>query len=125
MGFLDRLLGRVHGVGSKDIAKERLQVVLVSDRTNITPALLQTLKDEIIAGISKHVEIDQDRMAVTLTQGRQYHRIVADIPVIRTRELPAEARPRRRNARRRPIPEGDQGIRKSGNQGSGSREIRE
>jgi cell division topological specificity factor len=102
MGFLDWLFGRTGGESSKDIAKERLQVVLVSDRTNITPALLQTLKDEIIAGISKHVEIDQDGMEVTLTQGRQYHRMVAEIPIIRTRDLPPEARPRRRSTRRRP-----------------------
>ncbi len=102
MGFLDRLLGRGQDAGSKDIAKERLQVVLTSDRTNITPALLETLKDESIQSISKHVEIDQDLMEITLSQGRQYHRIVADIPVIRTREAPPDVRARRRPAPQRP-----------------------
>jgi len=98
MGFLNRLFGRTHDMTSKDVAKERLQVVLVSDRTNITPALLETLKDEIVAGISKHVEIDRNGMQVTVTQGRQYHRIVADIPVIRMRELSPETRARRRSS---------------------------
>ena len=85
MNFLQRLLGRAQPTGSAEIAKERLKVVLVSDRTNITPALLETLKDEIVAGISKHVEIDREGMQVTVTQGRDYNRIVADIPVLRTR----------------------------------------
>ncbi len=102
MNFLRRLLGRAQPTGSKHIAKERLQVVLVSDRTNITPALLETLKDEIVAGISKHVEIDRERMQVTVTQGREYHRIVADIPVVRAQ--PAEKRSTRRNRRQKTAP---------------------
>ncbi len=113
MGFFDRLLGRTPETGSKNLAKERLQVVLTSDRTNITPALLQMLKDEIVLGISKHVVIDQDAMEVTVTQGRQYHRIVADIPVIRMREAAPETRPRRRaTSTGKPIasgPVGEQG----------------
>lgn len=85
MNFLQRLLGRAQPTGSADIAKERLKVVLMSDRTNISPGLLETLKDEIVAGISKHVEIDREGMQVTVTQGRDYNRIVVDIPVLRTR----------------------------------------
>lgn len=85
MDFLQRLLGRAQPTGSADIAKERLKVVLMSDRTNISPVLLETLKDEIVAGISKHVEIDREGMRVTVTQSRDYNRIVVDIPVLRTR----------------------------------------
>ena len=43
---------------SRDVAKQRLQLVLVHDRANISPGLLETLKDEIIDVISKRVEID-------------------------------------------------------------------
>lgn len=100
MNFLQRLLRRAKPRGSADTAKERLKVVLVSDRTNITPALLETLKDEIVAGISKHVEIDREGMRVTVSQGREYHRIVADIPVLRAR--PAGGKARRRGQRRKP-----------------------
>ena len=47
MSFLDRLLGRSEP-SSRDIAKERLQLVLVHDRTKISPALLDKMKDELI-----------------------------------------------------------------------------
>ncbi len=63
------------------MAKERLQLVLVHDRAQISPLLLQTLKDEIIAVISSHVAIDQDGVEITLTQSRHESRLQADIPL--------------------------------------------
>src|SRR5919205_3548001 len=45
MNFFDRLFGRKK---SADSAKERLQLVLVHDRTDLTPAELDTLKDDLI-----------------------------------------------------------------------------
>lgn len=68
---------------SREIAKERLQLVLVHDRTQISPQLLQTLKDEIIAVISKHVAIDRDGVEITFTQNRRESRLQADIPLDR------------------------------------------
>jgi len=68
---------------SRQIAKERLQLVLVHDRTQISPQLLQLLKDEIIAVISKHIAIDHDGVEVTFTQNRRQSRLQADIPLQR------------------------------------------
>jgi cell division topological specificity factor len=85
MGFLDKLLGRRRQPSSREIAKERLQLVLVHDRLRISPGLLQTLKDELIAVISKHIEIDQDGVEITFTHDKRYSRLVADIPVVKVR----------------------------------------
>ena len=81
MGFLDRLLGRSEP-SSRDIAKERLQLVLVHDRTKISPAMLDKMKDELITVISRYVEIDPDGVEVTFTQSKRENRLVADIPVV-------------------------------------------
>lgn len=70
---------------SREIAKERLHLVLVHDRTDISPGLLQILKDELIAVISKHIEIDREGVEITFTQGKRYNRLVADIPVLGTK----------------------------------------
>ncbi len=43
---------------SANSAKERLQLVLIHDRTDLTPAQLELLKDDLIATISRHIEID-------------------------------------------------------------------
>ncbi len=79
--FLDRLLGR-QPTSSRETAKQRLQFVLVHDRANISPGLLEILKDEIIAVISRHIEIDRNGVQVTFTQGKRESRLVADIPLL-------------------------------------------
>jgi cell division topological specificity factor len=83
MGFLDRLLKRQPA--SKEIAKERLQLVLVHDRQPVSPELLRMIKDEIILVISKHVEIDRENTQITLSRGRGYQKLIADIPILNPR----------------------------------------
>jgi cell division topological specificity factor len=80
MSFWDRLFGQ-QGTTSKDIAKERLQVVLVYDRAHIEPGLLDTLKDEIISGISKHIEVDKRHVQLSVAHDGGRSRLVADIPL--------------------------------------------
>ena len=84
MGILDRLLGR-RQPSSGEIAKERLQLVLAYDRINISPELLQTLKNELITVISKYVAIDREGVEVTFSQGKRRSRLIADIPLSSTR----------------------------------------
>jgi cell division topological specificity factor len=81
MGFINRLFQRREPT-SRQVAKERLQLVLVHDRINISPAVLEAMKDELITVISRYVEIDSDGVEVTFTQGRRQSRLVADIPVV-------------------------------------------
>jgi cell division topological specificity factor len=81
MGFLDRLFGRREPTSSQ-IAKERLQLVLVQDRIKISPATLDKMKDELITVISRYVEIEADDVRVTFTHTRHQSRLVADIPVV-------------------------------------------
>lgn len=81
MGFLDRFFGS-REPSSRDIAKERLQLVLVHDRIKISPAMLERMKDELITVISRYVEIDADGVEVTFTQTKRASRLVANIPVV-------------------------------------------
>src|SRR5688500_15089315 len=65
--FLERLFGR-GTANSANAAKERLQLVLIHDRTDISQAVMDQIKDEIIAVISKHVSIDRTGVDVNLSQ---------------------------------------------------------
>ena len=78
--FVDRLLGR--SPASAQTAKERLQFVLIHDRTDISPAVMEAMKDEIIAVISKHVNIDRNAVEINLTQADRENRLVANIPLL-------------------------------------------
>ena len=85
MRLVRRLLGRREPSSSGEIAKERLRLVLSHDRANISPALLDTLKDEIVTVISRHVAIDADGVEVTFSQSARETRLVADIPLLTRR----------------------------------------
>ena len=78
MNFFNRWFGKKNSV---DSAKERLQLVLIHDRTDLTPAELDSLKDDLIATISRHVEIDAQAMQIGVEHDGRSQRLVADIPL--------------------------------------------
>jgi cell division topological specificity factor len=78
MSFLDKLFGRK---ASADSAKERLQLVLIHDRTDLTPAELDSLRDDLIATISRHVSIDEHNVQIDVEHDGRSQRLVADIPL--------------------------------------------
>ena len=86
MKLFERLLGRRSKPSSSEVAKQRLRLVLAHDRASISPALLDTLKDEIITVISRHVAIDVEHVQVTFSQHARETRLVADIPLLSRRE---------------------------------------
>ncbi len=77
MNFFDRLTGKK----SASSAKERLQLVLIHDRTDLTPGLVEALKNELIAVISKHIDIDPASVQVNISNDGREQRLVADIPL--------------------------------------------
>ena len=78
MSFFDRLFGRKT---SADSAKERLQLVLIHDRTDLSPAEFDSLKDDLIEAISRHVEIDPQAMQIGVEHDGRSQRLIADIPI--------------------------------------------
>lgn len=78
-GFLNRLLGRDQS--SAHLAKERLKLVLVHDRTDLSPAALAKLKDDLILTISRHVDIDENAVRIEMSRDGREQRLIADIPL--------------------------------------------
>ena len=66
---------------SANSAKERLQLVLIHDRTDLTPSQLESLKDALIATISRYIEIDPTAVSINVAQDGREQRLVADIPL--------------------------------------------
>jgi len=70
---------------SKNVAVERLRLVLVHDRANISPGLMEALKEDLIAVISKYMDIDEEAMEINLNSGELSAALIANIPVKRIR----------------------------------------
>ena len=65
----------------KEVAAQRLRLVLAHDRANVEPGLLEVLKDEIIAVISRHLEIEPAQVHISFSEDEKETRLVADIPL--------------------------------------------
>ena len=78
---------------SAPVARERLQILLEFERRIDGSDLLGRLRDEIIAVISKHVDINRAGVEINLSQTARENRLVANIPLV---TAPSGGRKRRR-----------------------------
>lgn len=68
MNFLKKMTKKEEQtLKSKDAAKERLHLVLMQDRANVSADFLDLMKQEIIEVIKKYIDIDENAMDVRLT----------------------------------------------------------
>lgn len=81
LGMLKNLFSEKSAVGSKEIAKERLRLVLLHDRASVAPQYLGLLKDDMVKVVSNYMEINEQDMQVNLNREDQTMTLVANIPV--------------------------------------------
>lgn len=70
---------------AKDTACNRLRVVLMQDRTNLTPELMERMRKELVELLSKYVEMDKEALELNLEQDGEQVALMLSIPVIRAR----------------------------------------
>ncbi|HIT60442.1 MAG TPA: cell division topological specificity factor MinE [Candidatus Fimousia stercorigallinarum] len=84
MGFFDNFFRKKN---SGDVAKDRLKLLLVSDRSSCSPELMEQIKNDIIQVISKYMEIDAEGLDIQITQtetddsGKKVPALYANIPI--------------------------------------------
>ncbi|MGL5258131.1 MAG: cell division topological specificity factor MinE [Proteocatella sp.] len=71
---------------SKDVAKERLKLVLMQDKGRMSSDILSRMKDDILIAIEKYVEVGSANVDVELTKmeneyGELVNALVANIPI--------------------------------------------
>lgn len=77
---------------SKETAKERLQLVLMQDRANVSADFLDLMRQEIIEVIKKYIDIDEEAMDVRLTNKENEDgtqgapALYANIPIVNIKE---------------------------------------
>lgn len=71
---------------AKSVACNRLRVVLMQDRTNLTPELLQRMRRELVELLSKYVEMDKDALELNFDQEGDQMALMLSIPVIRAKD---------------------------------------
>ncbi len=93
MDFFNDIYQRVLGFfrhteqeNSKDAARNRLRVVLMQDRTNLNPALLERMREDLVVLLTKYLEMDKDALVLDLEQDGDQVALILSIPVIRAKD---------------------------------------
>lgn len=74
------------GDASKSVATNRLKLVLMQDRTNLTPKILEQMRGEMIDLLSKYLEMDKDMLELNFEQEGDQVALMLSIPVIRAKD---------------------------------------
>ena len=83
MGLMDFFKKKNSG----DVAKDRLKLLLISDRANCSPETMEMIKNDIIKVISKYMEIDAEGLDIQITQTESENKngnvpaLFANIPI--------------------------------------------
>ena len=80
MSWLEKLFGQREKSGA--VAKQRLQMVLIHDRSDLSPGLLELIKDDIIEVIAKRLEINRENVVVNLERTEKDSMLVAEVPLL-------------------------------------------
>lgn len=74
---------------SSQIAKDRLKILLISDRVNCSPEMMELIKNDIAQVISKYMQIDTSSMEVQIAKtgtstrnGKKTPVLYANIPIL-------------------------------------------
>ena len=73
------------GEQTKEVARNRLKLVLMQDRTNLTPAVLERMRGELINLLSKYVELDKELLELNFEQEGEQMALMLSIPVVRAK----------------------------------------
>ena len=80
------------GKKSGNIAKNRLKFLLISDRCDCSPEILEKIKNDIIEDISKDIVINTDEMEIEITKisdrhtGKTVPSLWAAVPIVDIRK---------------------------------------
>lgn len=83
MGFFKNLSSKPT---PKEVAKDRLKLILIHDRGEIAPEIIDKIREEILEVISKYIDIQVDNVEISVNkngdeEGKNTSALIANIPI--------------------------------------------
>ncbi len=76
-----RLWGKAGLKNPRDIAKERLKLMLIQDRIQVSPGFMEELREAILSSLGKYLDVDREGTELSLEVGENRGKLVASVPI--------------------------------------------
>ena len=99
--FIQKIFHKEEPTGK--MASDRLRLVLIHDRSNFSPLLMESLKEDLIIVISKYMDIDSNNMEMGLDQKDGTMVLAANIPILKIKKTFSVAALEERPEEKKPL----------------------
>jgi cell division topological specificity factor len=89
LDFINKFFRREES--SKTQAKERLRLVLMSDRVSLAPDVFDSMKSEMLSVVRRYLDIDEHGLDVHFENAERQFMLLANIPVVKVKPVPPPA----------------------------------
>lgn len=89
--ILERLFPWTNNTNSREEVKRRLKVVIAYDRAGLTPEMVKQMREEILAVVSRYVEINSEELELSIENSDRATALIANMPIKRVKVRKIEA----------------------------------